>query len=131
MICPECKTTKLITLETREYSDGSVFRRRGCKACGHRIRTLETITDDISRPYRTRKLTAKRRPGPPKGRPQPNVNRAFGENNAQSVLTARDVQRLRLMASKGVLQKEIAKQFGISTGTVSRIVLRKLWAHVN
>lgn len=131
MICPECKTTKLITLETREYPDGSVFRRRGCKACGHLIRTLETITDEISRPYRTRKLTAKRKPGPPKGRPQPNVNRALGERNARSVLTSVDVQRLRLMANSGVLQKEIAEKFGISPSAVSRIVSGKLWSHVN
>lgn len=126
MLCPECKTTKVITLETRQHPDGSVFRRRGCKACGHLIRTLETIVDNPPRPPRNKK----RKPGPRKGVSQLGLNRALGENNSQSVLTTKDVIRLRQLAASGTLQKDIAISFGISKETVSRIVNRKLWSHV-
>jgi transcriptional regulator len=46
------------------------------------------------------------------------------------VLTEKDVRRLRRLVATGVLQKNIAKEFGIATATVSRIATRKLWAHI-
>lgn len=84
------------------------------------------IDEGAERPPQHRR----RKPGPRKGRRQEGVNRALGERNAASVLTAKDVRKLRQLAAKGVLQKDIAAKFGIATATVSRIVTRKLWAHV-
>lgn len=126
MQCPHCGAAKLQVLETRSCPDDSIFRRRRCEQCGTNIRTLETMVDDVPRPRQERR----RKPGPRKGKAQPYVNRALGENNAASVLTAKDVMKLREMAERGVLQKDIAVKFGIAPGTVSRIIKRKLWRHV-
>ena len=126
MQCPECGLGKLQALETRQMPDGSTFRRRCCTQCGHTVRTVESMVDDVPRPKQLRR----RKPGPRKGKSQPCVNRALGERNAASVLTAKDVRKLRQLADRGMLQKDIAVKFGIAPGTVSRIIKRKLWAHV-
>jgi uncharacterized protein YjcR len=46
------------------------------------------------------------------------------------VLTEEDVTRLRQMAADGMMQKEIARIYGIMPNTVSRIVNRKAWRHI-
>lgn len=116
----------MAAMETRQRPDGTVYRRRRCPECGLRAKTVEAFSEDV--PYPTAKR--RRKPGPQKGKAQPGVNRALGERNAASVLTAKDVRRLRQLAARGVLQKDIAAKFGIAAGTVSRIVRRELWAHV-
>jgi transcriptional regulator NrdR family protein len=126
MQCPHCGAAKLQVLETRSCPDDSIFRRRRCELCGTNVRTLETMVDDVPRPQKIHK----KKPGPRKGKKQPYANRALGESNGSSVLTAKDVKNLRLLAERGMLQKDIAVKFGISKETVSRIVNRKLWQHV-
>lgn len=126
MWCPDCGCHTLIVIETRKRPDNTIFRRRQCEDCGRQIRSLETLTDEAERPAQHRR----RKPGPRKGKRQPGVNRALGERNGASVLTAKDVRRLRQLAAKGMLQKDIAVRYGIATATVSRIVCRKAWKHV-
>lgn len=86
------------------------------------MRTRETVISAIGR--------TGFKPGPKKGTKMPGVNRAMGERNGASVLTAKDVRMLRELAARGVLQKEIARRYGIAPATVSRIVTRKLWPNV-
>lgn len=92
------------------------------------MRTVEVIDDGAVRPPDRRRECHK--PGPRKGTKLPDANRAMGESNGAAVLTAKDVRRLRELAANGVLQKELAKRYGIAAATVSRIVTRKLWPHV-
>lgn len=40
MLCPKCGN-RLGVVETRDWSDGNVYRRRKCKNCGHLIATIE------------------------------------------------------------------------------------------
>jgi DNA-binding transcriptional regulator LsrR (DeoR family) len=49
---------------------------------------------------------------------------------AYSTLTANDVRRIRTMYKEGMLQKNIARLFGISRESVGLIVQRRRWAHV-
>lgn len=44
MNCPKCKT-KLEVTDSRERSDGVIYRRRYCPKCGEKYSTRETITD--------------------------------------------------------------------------------------
>lgn len=51
-----------------------------------------------------------------------------GHNNHRSRLNPRQIAEIRSMAKEGVPQSRIAKQFGITQTTVSRIHLRKSYA---
>lgn len=55
-----------------------------------------------------------------------------GRKNAWGLqkLNADDVRVIREQAARGLLQKDIAKAFGIARNTVSGIVNRKSWAHL-
>lgn len=53
-----------------------------------------------------------------------------GEKSHFSVLTDAEVISIRAMRDKGLLQKDIAKRFGVSQSSVSRILGRKNWAHI-
>lgn len=53
-----------------------------------------------------------------------------GESNTEAVLTAKDVVAIRAVLDTGMPQSRIAKMFGISQITVSRIKRRLRWAHV-
>jgi hypothetical protein len=46
-------------------------------------------------------------------------------------LNAQQVQDIRAMADLGIKQKDIARQFGIARNTVSGIVNRKSWNHLD
>jgi predicted XRE-type DNA-binding protein len=59
-----------------------------------------------------------------------NMNDAASRLRMRHVLTVAAVVEIRRLAKSGVLQREIGKQFGIRQDHVSRIVNRKLWAHV-
>lgn len=55
---------------------------------------------------------------------------AFGDRNTKSKLTKEDVLKIRDMLSAGVLQKTIAKKYGVIQTTISAIKLKKNWAFV-
>jgi len=113
MRCRWCNGKARVTHVTHRV-DGT-HRWLRCLACNGGFRTLET--------YLIRK------PGPPLGSKRSGAA-ARGSRNAASVLTEDDVIRLRQMAADGVLQKEIARIYGIMPATVSRIVTRKTWTHI-
>jgi group I intron endonuclease len=54
----------------------------------------------------------------------------LGENNSYAKLTADDVREIRKLLAAGVLQKEIAKRFGVSKGAITDINRGKNWSHV-
>lgn len=53
---------------------------------------------------------------------------AFGENHKNSKLTNENVIAIRQKWASGVPQARIAKEFGISTSQINRIVKGKRWA---
>ena len=57
-------------------------------------------------------------------------NMPVGEDHKCSKLTAEQVLEIRHLAERGVFQKEIARDFGISQPQVSDIFNRKCWAHL-
>ena len=55
---------------------------------------------------------------------------AKGEKNPHARLTEEQVVEIRNLYSEGWTQVRLAERFGIDQTSVSRIVLRKSWAHV-
>ena len=53
-----------------------------------------------------------------------------GERNVSAVLTEENVRKIRTLLQSGMFQREIARRFGVSEGTVSCIALGKTWRHV-
>lgn len=84
--------------------DGVVYPRRG-----HLFKA--------TRPANSADMVAKRR------------NR-IGSSHPAAKLTEVQVQDIRRLAAHGVLQRQIAADFGVGQVTVSRIVARKTWAHI-
>jgi hypothetical protein len=113
MRCRWCNGKARVTHVTHR-ADGT-HRWLRCFDCHGGFRTLETY------------LIPK--PGPPLGSKKSGPA-ANGSRNGASVLTEEDVTRLRQMAADGVMQKEIARIYGIMPNTVSRIVNRKAWRHI-
>jgi hypothetical protein len=114
MRCSACGSrTRVIHTEHRETGTHRWLR---CNSCNSLTRTLETYL-----------LPPK--PGPAPGTPRSGPT-AKGSRNGASVLTERDVRHLRRQAADGVLQKQLARRYGIAPATVSRIVTRKLWSHI-
>lgn len=56
--------------------------------------------------------------------------RRSGENSTNAKLTSLQVQHIRYENERGVLQKVLAKQYGVSLTTISRIIQRKTWKEV-
>lgn len=56
--------------------------------------------------------------------------RAKGENNGASKLTEAQISEMRSLYNTCWTQAEIARRFGVGTGTVSNVVNRKVWKHV-
>jgi len=54
--------------------------------------------------------------------------RVSGSQNGSARLSAADVIAIR--NARGIKQKELARQYGITQGQVSAIQLRKKWAHI-
>lgn len=111
-----------------------------CRECGGRTRVVHVThrLDGTHRwlrclvckaPTRTIETYAIPKPGPPKGSPRRGAP-ALGSSNGASVLLEADVVRLRQLWDTGVPQVELARIFGISTNSVSRIVRRLMWKHV-
>jgi hypothetical protein len=57
--------------------------------------------------------------------------RIYGERNAAATLTAEQVRSIRLLAAQGWGAVSLGKQFGVSHSTISVIVHRKSWAHLD
>lgn len=53
-----------------------------------------------------------------------------GEEYSHAKLTTANVIEIRAMHQSGIPRKDIAQQFGINPGTVTKIVSRQRWAHV-
>jgi len=53
-----------------------------------------------------------------------------GSLNSSSVLTEDDVVIVRELLAKGLTQRYVAAQYGVSNGTISQIHLRKIWKHI-
>lgn len=64
--------------------------------------------------------------------PQPKVEKKYatGERQWKAKLTEDDVREMRRLSNSGWLQEELAAKFGVGRGTVSFIVNRKSWSHV-
>lgn len=54
-----------------------------------------------------------------------------GEGHYRARLTAREVQRIRLLARQGVSNGELAEQFRVSSGAISHVVTRRSWKHID
>ncbi len=54
-----------------------------------------------------------------------------GSRHGESKLIESDIPRIRCLLKDGVAQSEVAIQFGVSQGLISRIKLRKNWRHVD
>lgn len=113
MRCNSCGgETRVVNTEHRP--DGT-HRWLRCQHCDAMTRTLEKYLHP--------------KPGPKPGARRPGPF-AYGSRNGASVLTEDDVRRLREQAASGVLQKNLAREYGIAPATVSRIVTRKIWSHL-
>lgn len=53
-----------------------------------------------------------------------------GNTHGRAVLTEEDVKEIRLRATHGEFQREIAKLFGVSQTTICEVVARKHWGHI-
>lgn len=53
-----------------------------------------------------------------------------GERIPWSKLTEREVKAIRSMLADGVKQSVLARAFGVNTGTIHHIMIRRTWAHV-
>jgi len=61
-------------------------------------------------------------------------NRRFytqGRKNGNSKIEDKDIYDINLRYASGELQKDIAKSYGITQPTISGIVNRKSWRHIN
>lgn len=55
----------------------------------------------------------------------------FGERRPNAKLTPDDIRSIRLRSDLGELRKDVARDFGINACTVSQIVHRHRWAHID
>lgn len=115
MICRKC-SSKDTRVTVTEHKQGETWRYCRCLSCGEKFKTIERY--------------AVAKPGPKKGTSIKGGGFRRGSNNKASVLTEKDVKRLRLLSRQGTKQKELAKIFGIENSTISRIVNYHLWKHV-
>jgi hypothetical protein len=83
-----------------------------CLTCGGKFYTVEQVEGAAAAPE----------PSAPRG--------PAGSRNVAARLTEAQVRELREQAGRGTGREELAQRYGISKDTVSRIVRRKLWAHV-
>lgn len=54
-----------------------------------------------------------------------------GERNGHARLSAEDVRAIREAYSQGIQQPELARRYGVAQTTISHVVLRETWRHVN
>jgi uncharacterized protein YjcR len=53
-----------------------------------------------------------------------------GEDHPQAKLTERDVKAIRTYSKGGFKQQELAEMFNVKRNTISAIITRKSWRHV-
>lgn len=46
MVCPKCGVSDMTTTDTLPTLDEFIFRRRKCRACDHRFKTVEVVIKD-------------------------------------------------------------------------------------
>lgn len=115
MNCPKCHTLNALRVVVTERRANGTHRWYRCISCSFAQRTIE-------RPYSPKPGPV---PGTLLGRPK-----APGSRNASAVLLEDDVRRMRQQAAEGVPNYQLAAEYGISPATVSRIINRKAWTHV-
>lgn len=54
-----------------------------------------------------------------------------GEKSHTAKLTPQDVRMIRIRANHGEAQKEIAKDYPVNSSTISGIITRKYWKHID
>lgn len=54
MHCPKCEAPTIV-LDTRQHK----WRRRECKACGHKFYTVESVVDDLPTAKRKKRAAPK------------------------------------------------------------------------
>ena len=55
---------------------------------------------------------------------------ARGERNGNAKLTAASVQTIRTRFAAGETQTALSREYGVPQSAISRVILRKAWAHV-
>lgn len=111
MNCPHCQSKDLAQVWTRQTDPATTRRRRVCLTCGGKFYTVEQVEGVMA--------------------PEPVAPRGpAGSRNVAARLTEDQVRELRESAGRGTGREQLAQQFGVSKDTVSRIIRRKLWAHV-
>ena len=120
MNCRRCGhyNTRTTVTEHTQDQDGDEITKRYCRclSCGFRFRTIER--------YQVRKR------GPKKGSTRSGGIQTAGERNHNAVLTEGDVGRIRALVASGWKQRDVAQDYVVSPGCISRIVLRRAWKHV-
>jgi predicted DNA-binding protein YlxM (UPF0122 family) len=56
-----------------------------------------------------------------------NGKQTFGEDHISSILTEKEVRRIRLLWDQGVSMTRMGKKFGVSTGAVRKIIRNETW----
>jgi len=117
MKCRNCNSSNTRVTVT-EHHKNETWRYNRCLICGTKFKTIEQY-EQLKR-------------GPASNSTWHQKNRDFirGENNHMAVLTDNNIRRIRLLAERGIKQKDIAKEYGVSPNRISRIVRRLEWTHV-
>jgi DNA invertase Pin-like site-specific DNA recombinase len=113
MKCPECNSLNTRVTCT-EQLEASTKRYCRCLDCKHKYRTYERYE--------------KYRRGP---KPGGRLLDTQGSKNGFAVLTEDNIREIRQLKSQGKTNFHISVVYGINRGHVSRIVNRKVWAHVD
>lgn len=108
MNCPNCYHPQHSVIETRTIPGNAIRRRKNCLRCGTRWTTYERcepVFCDL------------------------NFN-SRGSKNHNAVLTEDNVRQMRVLYDNGKNYATIAREYGVSQATVSRIIRRLNWTHV-
>lgn len=112
MHCPKCKSISTRVTCTNHFE---VYTKRYCRCldCNQRFQTIERYV--------------KYHRGPKPGGKLPDTQ---GVKNGNAVLTEQNILDIRKLKAEGKSNDTISIIYGINRGHVSRIVNRKVWAHV-
>jgi hypothetical protein len=121
MDCPKCNGRTTLRVVVTEHRADGTHRWRRCISCQFAQRTLECLFSPKPKPK------PKPRPGPEPGRELPSTQ---GERNGCAVLTEQNIRDIRRLSEDGSSRRAIAAVYGVHPAHVSRIVNRKIWAHV-
>lgn len=65
-----------------------------------------------------------------RGRPKCNWPDSSGEKHGRSKLTEEDIRTIRMMCASGSRQADLAREFGVTPGNISKIVCGRNWKKV-